>query len=205
MSTPETTDYLHAPTAVAAIRNGQAEAVLTTLYKRLLPKFLIWASRRFAQHEQDLPDVFQDVLLAFYESVEKGRFPVLQQASLQTYLFNIGFFKLIKISKKRFVLLPDEIDRARAKEPVYSSFSWEESPDITPILRQAIGQLSPACHRLLTFSLLEQKSNAELQQLMEYKDQNTTAAARSRCLAGLKSFLKNNLSDDQLDALLRLY
>jgi len=80
------------------IRNGNHQPILDiyTLYRN---NFIQWAVTHYSVDEDEAKDVFQEVILAFYENVKEGTLLILE-SDLKTYLFAIGKHKLFNLIKK---------------------------------------------------------------------------------------------------------
>ncbi|HUR30119.1 MAG TPA: hypothetical protein VMZ69_01735, partial [Saprospiraceae bacterium] len=75
-------------------------AVLDQLYDDHRDDFLRWAGQRFhVKNRDDLLDAWHDTMIMFYEQVRDKKLVHLT-CEIKTYLFTIGYRRLLKIFKK---------------------------------------------------------------------------------------------------------
>lgn len=75
------------------------ESIIAFLYKSYRNEFIKWSLRRFAIQEDDVKDVFQDIVISFYRNVSEGKLNSIN-CSVKTYLFSCGRNHLLNLSKK---------------------------------------------------------------------------------------------------------
>ena len=200
---PDYTDYRQ---AIDAIRAGQEERVLKTLYREYLEAFIVFMSAQFRIQADEAIEILTQTLTIFWEKARNGNFPDLKNASLKTYLFSIGInlklanLKAQKLKKARFG--PESLETYTNSLSIEIELPWDEALEIQPILARLVQQLRPACTTILTLTILEKRPLSEVETSMGYKDSNSTAASQSRCLAELKTLIQKALSKDQLEAIL---
>lgn len=198
-------DFLKTEVALQAIRNGNAEAVLDSLYAYILPEFVRRGTRKFRTTQAELVDVFQDVLVAFYLQVSRCPEMKINTPWLKDFLYGIGDNKLATIyqKRKRRFWLENNFYSSMATDPDVVAFSWHqyENPcfDIE-VLRQVVNTLSPRCADILIRTLLEQQKIKQVMVEMGYKDENNTSATKSRCLVELKKRLLDRIAPDTIAA-----
>ena len=75
-------------------------AVLDQLYDLYRNDFLRWAGQKFqVKNRDDLLDAWHDTMIMFYENVRDKKLTHLT-CEVKTYLFTIGYRRLLKIYKK---------------------------------------------------------------------------------------------------------
>ena len=76
-------------------------AVLDQLYDLHRDDFLRWAGQRFhVKNRDDLLDAWHDTMIMFYEQVRDKKLVNLT-CEIKTYLFTIGYRRLLKIFNKK--------------------------------------------------------------------------------------------------------
>src|SRR5687767_5971795 len=73
--------------------------VLDQLYDSYRDDFIRWASQRFRVNRDDLIDAWHDTMIMFYEQVRDKKLVHLS-CEMKTYLFTIGYRRLLKMHKK---------------------------------------------------------------------------------------------------------
>ncbi len=174
-----------------AIRQGKPDA-LDDLYEQGRGDFLRWAGKRFVTNDpEDFLDIWQDSVIAFYEQVVSRKLTSLR-CEVHTYLFAIGYRKLLKNNRKmRHILWKDEVDDALQKDPEILLFDWDEPwLEERKMLSAAIGQLGAQCQEILTQRYYHEKKIEELKTELNYNSANSVSATLSRCLKRLKEIIE---------------
>ena len=80
--------------------NGASE--VEAVYRDYRDEFRSWALRSFNCSNEDVQDVYQQVIIVLYENVLSGKLTQLS-SNIKTYLFAIGknkFYELMRAHKK---------------------------------------------------------------------------------------------------------
>ena len=145
-------------------------------------------ARKYSDDEEFIADSYQDAFIAFYENVVEGKVTELK-SSVKTYVFSIAKYILFARLKKRGREVPNEqIDQDTAFEPSYS-IDEGDSED----LRNAMNQLSEGCRRILLLFYYRRYTIEAIVHTLNYKNENTAKANKSRCLKKLREIMKGNL------------
>lgn len=167
---------------ITDIKQGKDEA-LKTLYRQYQPEFLVWAAKRFQLSEDDLQDVFQDVVIIFYKNVRSGKLEVLR-SSLKTYLYGIGKNLLLKKSAKQSkntALNHDDLP------PVNMQLVYDiEKNHQQQLLQTAFEQLKNNCRQILTLFYYKQYSTEAIMNTMNYSSTETVRSRKLQCLKALR-------------------
>lgn len=181
------TDHTHQ--LIQDIKAGKEEA-LKTLYRDYQPAFLVWAAKRFQLSEDDLQDVFQDVVIIFYKNVRSGKLEVLT-SSLKTYLYGIGKNLLLKKSAKQQKTTPlEDYDLP----PIEMKLLYHiEQNHQQVVLQTAFEQLKDNCRQILTLFYYKRYSTEAIMHTMNYRNTETVRSRKLQCLKALRTaFFKNN-------------
>lgn len=167
---------------------SQGSKALEQLYRSYREDFLAFA-KKYQATEEDILDVYQDAIIAFFENVSSGKIEQLS-SSIKTYLFSIGKYKLIdKLKQKNKESNISHLDQI--KEPLEDSF--EEQIVLTHRqvqLREAINELGGQCKDLLILFYYRQYSIEAIKIEMDYKNENTVKANKSRCMKSLRAIIQ---------------
>ena len=165
----------------------EGSKALEQLYVAYREDFLAFA-RRYETEEADILDVYQDAIIALFENVNSGKISSLK-STVKTYLFSIGKFKLIDRLKAKGKMLPtEEVDQWN--DQIDNSF--EEQEELTQRqleLKEAINELGEQCKELLTLFYYRQYSIEAIRLTMDYKNDNTVKANKSRCMKSLREII----------------
>lgn len=171
-------------------------AVLDQLYDAYRNDFLRWAGQRFQiKNRDDLIDAWHDTMIMFYEQV-RDRKLVHLSCEIKTYLFTIGYRRLLKMHKKSEKIdLKDEFD---ANINIDESINVLENEAIMEhqqdILKNAVQALPEKSRQILTLRFMEGKSIPQIMQLMGYESENAVSVTLSRGLKKLKESITEKMS-----------
>lgn len=165
--------------------------VLEEIYVRHRDEFLAWAGTRFGESDrQELLDAWHDAVIMFYEQVSDGRLTRLTCA-MRTYLFTIGFRRMLTLRKKK--------GRSELKEDFHANDDMAETINMDEwvdmdercykICMQAVEDLPTQSRRILVLRYLEGKELAEILRIMKYKSANSVSVTLSRALNTLREIL----------------
>lgn len=185
------------PKLVSDLQAGNQHR-LREVYEAYRKPFLMWAISRFRCPEEEATEVYQDLILAFYENVMNGKVNTLN-SKLQTYLFGIGKFILLKqIEKgKRLTELgEDSLDIAIPTDqlPGYETEQEERSDT----MMAAINQLGDNCRDLLIHVYYHRLSGEIIADRLGYKNPDVVKSQKARCMKKLRTLVQNTFSREDL-------
>jgi RNA polymerase sigma-70 factor (ECF subfamily) len=180
---------------IAAIRGG-SRSHLHTIYLEHRDSFLEWAQARFRCSKEDALDVYQDVIIVFYENIVDGKVQQLR-SQLRTYLFGIGRNLLIKRFKEnqRLHLMGDDGSAAEWPEGPEGDIQLELN-DRQRLLREVIGLLGEKCRDLLLLYYYRQYSTEAIIEELGYKNPDVVKSQKARCLRSIRERFEQQLTKD---------
>jgi len=141
-----------------------------------------------------LSDVYQDVIIAFYENTRKRDF-ALKTSSLKTYLFSIGkymIFNRLKTAHKSEAFDNDfHVDEALTEQIAIGFLN--DSVPYEHELETAFKQLGERCKEVLSLFYYQQKKISEIKELLGYQHTDVVKSQKSRCLKSLKESIKGKV------------
>ena len=166
---------------------SQGSRALEQLYLAYRDDFIAFA-RKYHVNDEDIFDIYQDSIIAFFENVQNGKVRELS-SSVKTYLFGIGKYKLIDRFRQNGK--EAEIERLEnIEEPLENTF--EELLNLNhrqQQLKEAINELGSQCKDLLILFYYRQYSIESIQNEMDYKNENVVKAHKSRCMKSLREII----------------
>jgi RNA polymerase sigma factor (sigma-70 family) len=162
--------------------------VLDSIYDAYRDDFLRWAASRFSgTTRDDLLDAWHDSMIMFYEQVRDRKLTHLT-CELKTFLFLIGYRRLIKMHKiSSKTDLKEEFDaNIHIEESINAIESEELEETQRTLLTQAVDELPEQSRKILIMRYVEGKSVPEIMQEMGYASVNAVSVTLSRCLKKLK-------------------
>ncbi len=176
--------------------SGGNMAILDDLYDRHRDDFLRWAGQRFhIKNRDDLIDAWHDSMIMFYEQVRDRKLTHLT-CEIKTYLFLIGYRRLLKIFKKNEKTeLVEEFD---ANINIDESINVIENEEIMEqqqyILHIAVQELPVKSRQILVMRFLEGKSIPQIMEQTGYTSENAVSVTISRALKRLKEIITERMA-----------
>lgn len=166
-------------------------SILDQLYDAHRDDFLRWAGNRFlVKNRDDLLDAWHDTMIMFYEQVRDRKLTHLT-CEIKTYLFTIGYRRLIKIFKRNEKI--DLVDQFDANNDIDESINVLENEKMQEehqrILQEAVKELPEKSRQILVMRFMEGKSIPQIMALMGYESENAVSVTLSRGLKKLKEII----------------
>ncbi|MBS1664734.1 MAG: sigma-70 family RNA polymerase sigma factor [Bacteroidetes bacterium] len=141
--------------------------------------------------EQDADDVFQETVVAFIDTVKKGKYR--QESSVKTFLASVAKHVWFNDLKKK--------ERAGFREKQYESTRDHEEQDVShqigdleqkQQLRDLLLQLGEACQKVLLLFYYENLSMKEIVDHLPYENEQVVRNKKYKCLQQLTGLIKAN-------------
>jgi RNA polymerase sigma factor (sigma-70 family) len=179
------------PELIAAISAGRdLNNAIRYLYQQYSE-----ATSSFIMHhggsEQDADDIFQETVMAFIDTVKKGKFR--GEASIKTFLNAIARNYWFNEMKKR--------GRAGQRDKVFELGRDKDEADISHHisemerrrqLRSLVDQLGDSCRKVLVLFYYENMSMKEIADHLPYENEQVVRNKKYKCLQQLAGFIKDN-------------
>ena len=141
--------------------------------------------------EQDAEDNFQDVIIAFVNSVRAGKFR--GESSIKNFLYALNRNLWLNELKKR--------ERKSLREEIYGNqFSAAENRLLSEIeyrqtheqLMEALLHLGGTCKKLLLLFYFENRSMNEIALSLNYENEKVAKSKKFKCLKKMESLIHGN-------------
>jgi RNA polymerase sigma factor (sigma-70 family) len=145
----------------------------------------------YGGNEQDADDVFQETVVAFIDSVKKGKYR--QEASVKTFLVSVAKHIWFNDLKKK--------ERAGSREKQFESTRDQEEQDVSHQigdleqkrqLRDLLSQLGDSCRKILLLFYYENLSMKEITNHLPYENEQVVRNKKYKCLQQLTGLIKAN-------------
>ena len=141
-------------------------------------------AKRYTDDLDLIHDSYQDAFIALYENVVQEKVLELK-SSLRTYVFSIGKYTLFaKLKKKGKDVSMEDLGDI----PTFPITPENDSDQVHEV-RKALGELGNKCREILILFYYKRYTIDAIVQAMEYKNDNTAKAHKSRCLKKLKELV----------------
>ncbi len=176
--------------AVELLSRGKDEnKVLHYFYSSNVDK-IVGLIKKMGIREDDAKDIFQDVLITFYEQVKAGKFVV--NAKVSTYLFTLARNKTLNRLKRsqRQVAIDDieKYERSDDNSPEKIMTTNERAAFANSILNE----MNEDCQKILNLSIFKKVPVNEIAQTMGYKSEQIARNKKYKCLEKLKKIIRNS-------------
>jgi RNA polymerase sigma factor (sigma-70 family) len=141
--------------------------------------------------EQDADDIFQETVVSFIETVQKGKFR--RESGIRTFLFSISRHLWYNEIRRR--------QRAGNREKVYEMEREQQETDIGEmtgdqelrnILNQMLSELGDSCKKILALFYFEELSMKEIVSHLHYENEQVVRNKKYKCLQQFTDKMKNN-------------
>lgn len=173
----------------------EADRSLAMLYHRYYDMIVKMVAENQG-NEEDASDLFQEVVVIFYEQVLTGTYT--HKARISTYLYAVArnlWLNILKRRKRDHQFKDTEIKSGPKVElsPIHEMLKDEQAQ----LIRDCMAELREDCQKILLLSVFEQRPMKEIYPLMGYQSEQIARNKKYKCLNYLKKIvLKNfNLAD----------
>lgn len=140
----------------------------------------------------DVRDLFQEVLVILVDKVRKPDFELKEGAKLSTFLFSIARYIWLMELRRRKKMPPEETDPEMGLENVPDDASDHEFGDMKAlIVSRLFEKLAEDCRSLLYAFYYEKTPQKEIAENMNYTE-NFVRVKKNRCMNALKQMLQND-------------
>jgi RNA polymerase sigma-70 factor (ECF subfamily) len=175
---------------IQKIRSG-GQTELGMIYEEHRTEFLQWITKEFSCSMDDGKDIYQLVILIFYDNIKKGKLEFLV-SSVKTYLFGIGknLAKDNMRKEKKFKPINQE---KWIKEYLIDEPDQALDENIFTMAKKALEKLGQPCQRLIELFYYENKNMQEITEAMQYKNPETAKNQKCKCMARLRKLVDEEI------------
>ena len=173
---------------VANLRAGKRmDETLKAIYRSHFDS-LSWYVMNNSGSRQDAEDVFQEVLLAFIDLVQKDKFR--GESTVKTFLYSLNRHTWLNELKRK--------GRALAREEKYEKGQEQTEPDTghliadreeKALLIRLVGELGETCRKILLLFYYENLSMKEILDATEYENEQVVRNKKYKCLKQLEQMI----------------
>ena len=158
------------------------DAAMAKIYRLYRDEYLAF-SKSISEKEDLRVDSFQEAVIGLYENLSRDKIQT-GSSTVKTYLFSIGKNKLLNAIQKEKKYT--ELQSIKEKEHTLEN-NLEE---VNGFLTKAVDQLGQRCQDVLIKFYYYRYSIEAIMHDMQYKNENTVKAHKSRCLSQLRDIIK---------------
>ena len=174
------------------IKTGDKTA-FTFVYEQYRNEFIQWAVKNYSCRIEEAKDVFQDVIISFYQNVKTDKLPELT-SDLKTYLFAIGKHKLLNVVKKngRNGNFPDsEMINDKLTISNLSELAHDEEQN-KALVKQYLAKIPEDCKKILDLYYVQNWDMESIADEMNISSANTAKKRKFDCLKKIAKWIKES-------------
>lgn len=163
---------------------------INSLYNLYKYPFLSFALKYYPIEEETAEDIYQESFMIMYQNVREGKFKD-RQASLKTYLFEIGKHKICNyLAKNKLEFIPLQTLSSEWAEQNYDTEEWVEAQTI---VNQLIDEADDICNQILRLYYWERLKMTDIARQLNYKSEQVAKNKKNSCLRRFTLELKRRL------------
>ncbi len=176
---------------IAAIQSSKnIDGAVKFMYREYYEMLKIYTSRNSGS-DQDAQDIFQEVLVAFIDLTQKGKFR--GESSIKTFLFSMNRHMWLNELKKR--------GRTEKRNTVFENAKDTTLPDVSHVIAQAemqqqvldiVEELGETCKKILLAFYYDNLSMKEILAALPYESEQVVRNKKYKCLKQLEQLLTAN-------------
>ncbi|MFY9309612.1 MAG: sigma-70 family RNA polymerase sigma factor [Bacteroidia bacterium] len=176
------------------IKQGDQQP-LVDAYKLYRNEFIHFAFTNYGCGAEAAKDIFQDVLVTFYDKIKRGELTELT-SGLKTYLFAIGKNKIINFQKRaqRSVTFSG-FDLSKVNEPIENLMADKEEQEfIKETINKFLNEQCEDCKKVLKMYYFEELDMNTIAGKMGYKNADVAKKKKYECFKKLAEMVKKNIT-----------
>ena len=170
--------------------NTGTEEAIRFLYREhfeLLSRYILNNSG----NEQDAEDIFQEVIVAFINLVQAGKFR--GESSIRTFLFSLNKnIWLNELKRKGRAMIREEKYEKQNEQPEVTADVAMEMGQTKVDLMKVIEELGENCKKILLLFYFENRSMKEIVAHLPYENEQVVRNKKSKCLKKLEQLITND-------------
>lgn len=185
---------------ITALKEGNDDAVLSFLYKEVLPKVKHYIKTNRG-NEDEAKDIFQDAVIIFYKKAKLNQ--IEENTNVTAYICYVAKNLWINRAKKlnKTTDLSNEYSMQMEDSDLLNNLITEER---TNKVKELLSKIGEECQKLLKYSVYDNLSMKEICVKMGYSSEDVAKTYNYRCKQklvqlvmknkGIENLLRNNES-----------
>jgi RNA polymerase sigma factor (sigma-70 family) len=170
------------------IREGREKEAIQNLYKTVLPYVKKYIKKNDGNVD-DAFDIFQDAVLAFYQSVIENRFN--EKYKVHGYVYKLCVFRWTNKVQREKLQYQEELPDMIIEEPK-AWFSETEHKEEEAVLRNLFSAIGDRCLELLTYTIYKNMLLEDVMLRMSFPTVTAVKMQHHRCKEKLINEIKKN-------------
>jgi RNA polymerase sigma-70 factor (ECF subfamily) len=160
---------------------------LSYLYNTYRGEFVNWASGRFKIDNEDATDVFSDAVIDVYHNIVNDKYRKMSEASLKSYLFEIGKNKLFNISAKSKISEKHlGIIARQGSSSSESAYDKNIKSELVTNVRLMLDMIDEKCRKVLSLYYFYNVSMSAIAEKLGMKSEDVAKNKKLKCMKKLQ-------------------
>lgn len=180
-------------TKIRALGKAAFNREFTQIYDELRPAFLAHFGNRYPfLRPEDIADIYNESLLAFYQNIESGKLATLT-CSIKSYIYTIGRNKAVDLIRSRRPeahLTADTIEMFDRVNAI-----WEEANEAERekqnAVRHIVNRMVEPCRTILNLFYYEMESMKAIALQMKYANADVAKTKKNQCMTKVRNVAKD--------------
>jgi RNA polymerase sigma-70 factor (ECF subfamily) len=170
---------------IEKIRRENGEKEFKEIYSLYRAEFLNWSKRSYSCSEDEAKEIFQEVMVIFYENIISGKLKKMD-SNVKTYLFGIGKNKIQE--QFRCQAKMTSVEMAEYKMNASINHQAEEGDTKSEInkISDCLNILGDPCRSILVEFYYKKKNWDDISRHLNYKSSDTVKNMKYKCLKRLR-------------------
>ena len=165
----------------------------TQIYNELRPAFIAYFSSRYSfLSSEDIEDIYNDSLLAFYKNIESGKLATLT-CSIKSYIYTIGRNKAVDLIRSQHPEAHVSADTIEMFDRVNAI--WEDANETERekqnAVRHIVNKMVEPCRTILNLFYYEMESMKTIAQQMKYANADVAKSKKNQCMTKVRNVAKD--------------
>lgn len=179
------------------IRNKDGEKELKEVYSLYRNEFILWAVRNYTCTTEEAQDIFQQVVVIFYENIKSGKLTEITN-KVKTYLFSIGKNKIKELLRRKKKNLSAENSDYFIDTDIFYGEEDDHSLRELDMVANSLNDLGDPCKTILVHCYYHNYSMTEISDLLDYKNSDTVKNMKYKCIQRLKKLFNSDIKSSSL-------
>ena len=165
----------------------------TQIYDELRPSFIAYFGNRYSfLRAEDIADIYNDSLLAFYQNIESGKLATLT-CSIKSYIYTIGRNKAVDLIRSQHPEAHVSADTIEMFDRVNAI--WEDANETERekqnAVRHIVNKLVEPCRTILNLFYYEMESMKAIAKQMKYASADVAKTKKNQCMTKVRNVAKD--------------
>lgn len=163
------------------------------IYDELRPGYLAYFGNRYSfLRREDLEDLYNDTLLAFYDNIATGRLATLT-CSIKSYIYTIGRNKAVDLIRHQHPearVSADTIEMFSRVDAIWDDANETEREKQSAVMH-VVNKMVEPCRTILNLFYFQMETMKTIAQQMKYASADVAKTKKNQCMTKVRNVAKD--------------